>query len=153
MIWAFSLKGSPGNRLMPFAAPKPPENVVGFSGPVVKTNAIRISDLFVSPLRITVATGTKVTFTNSGPTPHNATSSDRGGWDTGLLAKGESASVTFNQPATYTYNCTPHPTMIGQIVVTGPAVAAAPPVVVQSAAAAAKSPTSFNPAPMHHGRH
>ena len=29
---------------------------------------------------------------------------DGGGWDTGLLAKGESASVTFNQPGTYTYH-------------------------------------------------
>ena len=155
MIWAFSLKGSPGDRLKPFAAPKPPENVVGFSGQVVKTNAIKISDYSYSPIRITVATGTKVTFTNSGPTPHNATSSDRGGWDTGLLAKGESASVTFNQPGISTYNCTPHPSMIGQIVVTGPAVATAPTIVVRSASAASKSPTSasFNPAPMDHGAH
>jgi alcohol dehydrogenase (cytochrome c) len=155
MIWAFSLKGSPGDRLKPFAAPKPPENVVGFSGQVVKTDAIKISDYSYSPIRITVATGTKVTFTNSGPTPHNATSSDRGGWDTGLLASGGSASVTFNQPGIYTYNCTPHPSMIGQIIVTGPAVAAAPTIVVQSAAAASKSPApaSFNPAPMDHGAH
>jgi plastocyanin len=155
MIWAFSLKGSPGDRLKPFAAPRPPENVVGFSGQVVKTNAIKISDYSYSPIRITVATGTKVTFNNSGPTPHNATSSDRGGWDTGLLAKGESASVTFNQPGIYTYNCTPHPSMIGQIIVTGPAVAAVPTIVVQSAAAASKSPTSpsFNPAPMDHNAH
>ena len=33
MIWVFSLKGSPGDRLRPFEAPTPPENVVGFSGP------------------------------------------------------------------------------------------------------------------------
>ena len=36
MIWVFSLKGSPGRPAQPFAAPKPPVNVVGFSGPVVR---------------------------------------------------------------------------------------------------------------------
>ena len=35
MIWAFSLKGSPGGRLQQFEAPRPPVNVVGFDGPVV----------------------------------------------------------------------------------------------------------------------
>lgn len=152
MIWAFSLKGSPGDRLKPFAAPRPPENVVGFEGAPVKTNAVKISDYSYAPARITVATGTKVTFTNAGPTPHNATSADRGGWDTGLLAKGESASVTFNQPGRYTFNCTPHPSMIGQIIVSGPAVAAAPAIVVQAAGSASKSPaaTASSPAPMEH---
>src|SRR5215472_8903918 len=40
MIWAFSLKGSPGDRLKPFAPPKPPENVVGFTGPIATATAI-----------------------------------------------------------------------------------------------------------------
>ena len=30
MIWAFSLKGSPGGRLHPFDPPRPPQTVVGF---------------------------------------------------------------------------------------------------------------------------
>jgi quinohemoprotein ethanol dehydrogenase len=130
MIWAFSLKGSPGDRLKPFVPPKPPENVVGFSGPIAKTSAVKIDDYTYAPGRITVSTGTKVTFTNAGTQPHNATSSDAGGWDTGLLANGESASVTFNRPGTYTYNCTPHPSMIGQIIVTGDPVDSGPAVVV-----------------------
>jgi len=131
MIWVFSLKGSPGDRLKPFAAPRPPENVVGFSGPVARTSEIKIDDYTYAPLRTTVTAGTKVTFTNNGAQPHNATSSDGGGFDTGLLVKGESASVTFNRPGTYTYICTPHPSMIGQIIVTGQAVAEAPPTVVR----------------------
>jgi PQQ-dependent dehydrogenase (methanol/ethanol family) len=130
MIWVFSLKGSPGDRLRPFAAPRPPENVVGFSGPVARTSEIRIDDYAYAPLRITVSAGTTVKFTNNGAQPHNATSSDGGGFDTGLLSKGESATVTFNRPGSYTYICTPHPSMIGQIVVTGQAVAEAPPIVV-----------------------
>ena len=83
--------------------------------------------------RITVAAGTKVTFTNTGAQPHNA-SSDAGGWDTGLLAKGETASVTFNRPGTYNFICTPHPSMIGQIIVTGQPVANAPATVVEGSA-------------------
>ena len=102
-IWAFSLKGSPGDRLKPFAPPPAPENVVGFSGSVVKANTVKIDDYTYGPARITIAAGTKVTFTNAGSQPHNANSSDAGGWDTGLLAKGESAAVTFNRPGTYTY--------------------------------------------------
>ena len=133
MVWVFSLKGSPGDRLRPFAAPEPPESVVGFAGPVVKANAVKFEDYRFNPARITVTAGTKVTFSNTGSQPHNASSSDGGGWDTGLLAKGETATITFNKPGTYAFNCTPHPSMIGQVIVTGPAVADAPATVVESA--------------------
>jgi len=92
-------------------------------------------------LRTTVAAGAKVTFTNNGAQPHNAMSSDGGGFDTGLLSKGESATVTFNRPGTYTYVCTPHPSMIGQIMVTGQAAAEAPPTVV--------GPSTPGPQPQH----
>jgi len=60
MIWVFSLKGSPGDRLRPFAAPRPPENVVGFSGPVARTSEIKIDDYTYAPLRITVTAGTNM---------------------------------------------------------------------------------------------
>jgi quinohemoprotein ethanol dehydrogenase len=132
MIWVFSLNGTPGDRLKRFDPPKPPENVVGFSGPVARGNQIKIEDYSYGPQRITVAAGTKVTFTNNGSQPHNAMSADAGGWDTGMLAKGETASVTFNRPGSFTYICTPHPSMIGQIIVTGQAVANAQPVVVET---------------------
>jgi alcohol dehydrogenase (cytochrome c) len=156
MIWVFSLKGSPGDRLKPFAAPQPPENIVGFSGPVARANAVKIDDYTFGPSRITVTAGTKVTFINSGATSHNATSPEGGGWDTGLLAKGETASVTFNQPGTYTYICTPHPSMIGQIIVTGQAVASGPATVVETAAPKPSdpgSPSSANRPPPDHGAH
>ena len=146
MIWVFSLKGSPGNRLQPFVAPKPPESVVGFSGPVVRGNAVKFQDYSFAPARITVAAGTKVTFTNNGAQPHNASSADGGGWDTGLLAKGETANVTFNRPGTYNFICSPHPSMIGQIIVTGQTVANAPTTVVESEA-------KPGGAPAHDGAH
>lgn len=129
MIWAFSLKGSPGGRVKPFAAPRPPVNVIGFTGEVAKGNAVKFVDYDVTPQRITVAAGTKVTFTNDGSEAHTASSGDGGGWDTGLLAKGQSVTITFNRPGTYNFNCAPHPSMIGQIIVTGEAVPGAATVV------------------------
>jgi hypothetical protein len=78
-----------------------------------------------------VKAGTKVVFTNDGGEMHNASSSDAGGWDTGLLAKGQTASITFNRPGIYNFNCSPHPSMIGQIVVTGEGNASAPAVVIE----------------------
>src|SRR5882757_2247093 len=98
--------------------------------PIENTNSIRIIDYAFSPARITVTAGTKVTFTNAGSQAHNAAGADAGGWDTDVLNQGENATVTFNKPGTYSFICTPHPFMIGQVIVTGPEVASAPTVVV-----------------------
>jgi plastocyanin len=38
-------------------------------------------------------------------------------WDTGDVAPGESRSIDFDTAGTYTFTCTPHPWMLGQIVV------------------------------------
>jgi alcohol dehydrogenase (cytochrome c) len=143
MIWAFSLTGSPGNRLHPFAAPKPPVTVREITGTIVNTNAVTLVDYAFSPMRITVPVGTKVTFTNNGKAIHNASSSDAGGWDTGMLGAGKSAGVTFNRPGTYSYACLPHSFMIGQIIVTGSPIESQPPVVVDNDA----TPASSAPAP------
>lgn len=132
MIWAFSLTGSPGNRLRPFAAPKPPVTVREITGTIVNTNAVTLVDYAFSPMRISVPVGTKVMFTNNGKAIHNASSSDAGGWDTGMLGAGKSAGVTFNRPGTYSYACLPHSFMIGQIIVTGSPIQSQPPVVVEN---------------------
>jgi Copper binding proteins, plastocyanin/azurin family len=58
-----------------------------------------------------------MTFGDTGPTGHAATASDGTGRDTGLLNAGESATFTFDQPGTYTYPCTPHPFMVGRMLV------------------------------------
>lgn len=137
LVWAFSLNGSPGNRLRPFAAPKPPVTVREITGTIVATNVITLVDYAFSPTRITVPVGTKVTFVNNGRQIHNASSSDAGGWDTGMLASGKSATVTFNRPGTYSYACLPHSFMIGQIIVTGSPIESAPPTVVESGGAPA----------------
>jgi alcohol dehydrogenase (cytochrome c) len=117
MIWAFTLNGSPNDRLQPMPAPTPPATEAGFTAAPVATNKIQIVDYGYNPNRITIPAGTSVTFTNSGNETHTATAID-GSWDTGPLANGATATVEFDTPGTYTFNCTPHPFMIGQIVVT-----------------------------------
>jgi alcohol dehydrogenase (cytochrome c) len=157
VIWVFSLKGNREHTIAPFAAPDPPPTEVSFNFtgllkgavPVVKTNAVKMADYAFSPARITIATGTKVTFTNSGNQPHNAAGADAGGWDIGLLGNGEAGSVTFNKPGTYNFLCTPHPFMIGQVIVTGPEIASAPAVVVDSSGKKADGPMAM---PGHEAR-
>jgi alcohol dehydrogenase (cytochrome c) len=138
MLWVYSLGGNPNHAIAQLAVPPPPPTgpSFNFAGlrkgevPIESTNAVKMVDYAFSPSRITVSTGTKVSFTNSGAQPHNAAGADAGGWDTGMLKQGEVASVTFNKPGTYSFICTPHPFMIGQVIVTGSEVSA-PAVVVE----------------------
>ena len=110
---------------------------------VRETDAVKIIDYEYEPTRIQVTAGTKVTFTNAGQQPHNAAGADAGGWDIGLLTNGQAASVTFNKPGSYVFSCTPHPFMIGEVIVTGPEVAGAPPVVIEGSGVKAGGPMSM----------
>jgi plastocyanin len=97
------------------------------------THAVDISDFAFSPATLTITTGDTVTWTNSDPVVHTATSTT-GAFDSSDLAEGASFSFTFTTPGTYDYLCTPHPTMTGQIV-------------VQAVATAVPSPAGSGPVP------
>jgi alcohol dehydrogenase (cytochrome c) len=112
-VWAFTLDGS----LSPFAAPKPPATEVGFTGALTATNSIKVMEFSYDAARASVPAGSTVTWTNTGSQAHTATASD-GSWDSGNIAPGQTAQVTLDAPGTFTYTCTPHPWMLGQIVVT-----------------------------------
>src|SRR5262249_48591126 len=60
--------------------------------------------------------GTAVTFTNVGELNHTATAFPKHEWDTGDLASGEPKGITFTQPGIYYYICTPHPWILGQLI-------------------------------------
>jgi alcohol dehydrogenase (cytochrome c) len=112
VVWAFTLKGN----LQQFQPPKPPPTVIDFTGQITSTDAVNVQEFSFDPGRSRVTAGSTVTWTNNGSQAHTATASD-GSWDTGNIAPGQSASVTFNTPGTYTYVCTPHPWMIAQLTV------------------------------------
>ena len=84
--------------------------------PATREVTIAISDYSYHPAKISVAAGTKVTFTNHDQTPHTATSTTTG-FDTGTVNPGRSATVDFSKPGTYTYYCQFHAFMRGTIVV------------------------------------
>ena len=91
-------------------------------GPVADgVDTIKIGDNNVEyaywPARTRVKAGTAVTFTNVGDTPHTATAFEKSNWDTGVLEKGQSKTITFSEPGSYYYICAPHPWMYGQIIV------------------------------------
>ncbi len=116
-VWSFSLKGN----LSPLLAPPAPAVVAGPSGPMAPgVDLIKIgsnnAEFGFAPSRTRVKAGTAVTFINTGDLPHSAIAlpSD---WDTGLLTKEASKTITFKEAGTYNYICSPHPWMYGQIIV------------------------------------
>jgi quinohemoprotein ethanol dehydrogenase len=117
-VWVFSLKG----QLGPLWPPPEPQTIAGPTGPIAEAiDKINIGannvEYSYGPARTRVKKGTAVTFTNVGDVPHTATAFQKGTWDTGMLEKGQSNTVTFSEPGNYYYICTPHPWMYGQIIV------------------------------------
>jgi plastocyanin len=85
---------------------------------------VEMFDNFFEPVDLTVGVGTTVVFDNVGMVPHNAIDVD-GGWATpDLVDPDEQASITFDEPGTYTYYCSLHAPpdasggMVGTLTVT-----------------------------------
>jgi plastocyanin len=86
---------------------------------------VTIADFSFSPASITVHVGDTVQWVNDGPSAHTATADD-GSFNTGVLQKGQSASVVFHQPGTFPYHCSIHPFMHGTVVVLANAKTSSP---------------------------
>ena len=119
-LWTFALNG----QISPLWPPPPPLTTAGPGGPIAAgVDKVKIADLNAEyayfPARTRVKAGTTVTFSNLGDLPHSATATagDTGKWDTGLLTKGQTKSITFTEPGIHYYICTPHPWMYGAIIV------------------------------------
>lgn len=68
------------------------------------------------PSSATVTAGGEVTWSNVDDIPHTVTAED-GTWDSGNLEPGADFSFTAEEPGTYDYVCSIHPSMQGQLVV------------------------------------
>jgi plastocyanin len=75
---------------------------------------VNIQAFAFTPAVVRVKAGGTVTWTNNDSAVHTATGT---GFDTGRLARGESATITFNTPGTFDYRCTPHPAMRAVVIV------------------------------------
>lgn len=71
------------------------------------------------PRELTIAAGTTVTFVNDDIGAHTTTAAvdEPFRYDSGTLASGDSYTQTYDEPGTYDYVCTLHPTMHGTITV------------------------------------
>ena len=78
---------------------------------------VNISGFSFGPAVLKVAAGQPVTWTNADDSPHQVTVADKGP-RTPVLLKGESTSITFDQPGTVGYICGLHPSMKGTVEVT-----------------------------------
>lgn len=81
-----------------------------------QTSKVAIENFAYTPATITVKKGTTVTWTNQDETKHDV-NADGGTFKSELLAKGESFSFTFDEVGTFKYHCTPHPNMLGTVIV------------------------------------
>ena len=80
--------------------------------------AITIDNFAFAPAILTVAPGTKVTWSNKDEEPHTVTSADGGQtFKSPALDTDDKFSFTFDTPGTYKYFCSIHPHMVGVVVV------------------------------------
>ena len=76
--------------------------------------AVKIDNFVFGPQAITVPVGTTVTWTNSDDIPHTAVSTD-GVFKSKVMDTDETFSYTFTKAGTYSYYCSVHPKMTGQV--------------------------------------
>jgi plastocyanin len=77
-----------------------------------------IDNFTFTPQTLTIAPGTKVTWTNHDDIPHTATSNVKPRlFNSGPLDTDQQFSFVFDKPGVYPYFCAVHPHMTGQIIV------------------------------------
>ena len=77
---------------------------------------VKIDNFAFGPQFLTVKVGTTVTWTNRDDIPHTVVSSD-GVFKSKARDTDETFSYKFDKAGTYTYFCSLHPKMTGQVVV------------------------------------
>jgi plastocyanin len=81
-------------------------------------NTVTIANFAFSPTPLTVASGTKITWTNTDEEPHTVVSADAGAtFKSPALDTDDKFSFTFSKPGSYKYFCSVHPRMVGTIIV------------------------------------
>ena len=80
------------------------------------TSEVDIDNFSFTPMEITIARGTQVTWVNKDDVPHTVVSVDRK-FKSRALDTDEKFSFTFQDSGTYAYFCSVHPMMTGKIIV------------------------------------
>lgn len=86
------------------------------ASPLSGTVSVTIKNFAYSPAILVVKKGTVLTVTNQDSTGHSFTADD-GSFNTGVLAKGASQSITLDKVGTFKVHCIPHPSITGTVTV------------------------------------
>ena len=87
--------------------------------PSVLDNTISIASMAFNPPSLTIKKGSIVRWVNNDAVAHTVIFTKQSGitCGTGIMSSAQSCSVKFDEPGTYTYTCSIHPSMQGTIVV------------------------------------
>ena len=89
-----------------------------WAGDAPASAQVSIDNFTFAPAVLTIAPGTKVTWTNHDDIPHTVTSSQEPAhMRSPVLDTDETYSLTFDKPGTYAFFCSLHPHMQSQVVV------------------------------------
>jgi alcohol dehydrogenase (cytochrome c) len=130
-VWTFALNG----LVDQMEAPPVPQSKVALTGTIVKIGdkmgtpqtvfygdkifdgTLYVEDYTFTPPIVQLPVGSTGTWINNGSVAHTVTAQD-GSFDTGdIAAGGGQAQITFNTAGSFDYFCTPHPWMIGRVLV------------------------------------
>lgn len=78
---------------------------------------VKIDNFSFGPSSLKIASGTTVTWTNRDDVPHTVVSDDKKTFKSKALDTDEQFSYTFAKPGKYSYFCSVHPKMTGEVVV------------------------------------
>lgn len=81
------------------------------------TAAVVIQNFAFAPASLTINVGDTVVWTQKDAVGHTVTSDNNTWQESPLLQQGQTFKFTFTKAGTYTYHCSPHPYMIGKIIV------------------------------------
>jgi plastocyanin len=102
---------------VPSSSAAPATNVkASTSKPLSGHATVAIRNYMFEPMHLTVTAGTKVSFHNDDQTAHTATAIN-GGFDSGTVEPGKTATVTLKKPGTYAYHCLFHEFMVATVTV------------------------------------
>jgi plastocyanin len=105
MDFVISYPAMAGRTMVASAAPAPAGSI-----------GVNIGAFTFGPPGITINPGKTVTWTNTDESPHQITVAGTP-LKTGLLLKGQNASLTFKDEGVFSYNCALHPNMKGSVQV------------------------------------
>lgn len=115
IVWAAKLSAPMLIAIALLTAVSP--NVLANAGQPPATAAdVKIDNFAFGPQTLTVAVGTTVTWTNRDDIPHTVVSTD-GVFKSKARDTDETFSYKFDKAGTYSYFCSIHPKMTGQVVV------------------------------------